>query len=110
MRERNRHNKRVESSGRSPRVTTRIGRFQRKYNWTAEAYQEMYDAQDGKCAICRAPIHNHLEEDGKISTAIDHCHKTGVVRGLLCKPCNCAIGYMEDDPERLERAAAYVMT
>lgn len=40
--------------------------------------------------------------------AIDHCHKTGQVRGLLCTNCNTAIGLMKDSPERLEAAASYI--
>ena len=40
--------------------------------------------------------------------AVDHCHNSSTVRGLLCCSCNLAIGRMGDDPERLEAAAAYI--
>lgn len=39
---------------------------------------------------------------------VDHCHETGVVRGLLCHNCNFAIGYMKDNPQRLRAAANYL--
>jgi hypothetical protein len=39
---------------------------------------------------------------------VDHDHKTGKIRGLLCGPCNRGLGYLHDSPELLERLAAYV--
>lgn len=61
----------------------------------------MYQMQDGACGICEAP------EEGRL-LAIDHNHQTGEVRMLLCHNCNRAIGWMQDDPDRLRAAADYL--
>lgn len=49
------------------------------------------------CQICGEP-----------AFAIDHCHKTGIVRGALCHRCNTGIGWMNDSPELLRKAALYL--
>ncbi|WP_208115423.1 endonuclease VII domain-containing protein [Nocardia ignorata] len=78
-----------------------------KYGLTVDDYERMWKAQDGKCAICRLPQKRY--SDGRlIDLAIDHCHATGQVRGLLCSGCNRAIGLVDDDPAILEAAAAYL--
>ncbi len=62
--------------------------------------------QQGLCAICTGSL---LHE--KRGYHIDHDRrKTGLVRGLLCGSCNRALGLMDDDPERLRRAADYLAT
>ncbi|MGV8972244.1 MAG: endonuclease VII domain-containing protein [Rhodoglobus sp.] len=65
-------------------------------------YNERLAAQDGQCAICgeRCSSGRRL--------AVDHCHKTGAVRGLLCIRCNNGIGNFMDDPQRLLAAVAYL--
>lgn len=45
---------------------------------------------------------------GDKARAVDHCHRTGIVRGFLCHPCNMAIGQFKDDPAKLRRAAEYL--
>jgi len=66
-------------------------------------YQAMLDAQGGACAICRS------KSNGKFKVfAVDHCHETNVVRGLLCSKCNRGIGLLRDSPEMLIAAAAYL--
>lgn len=57
--------------------------------------------QAGGCEVCGG------RDEGK-RLALDHCHETGVVRGMLCQRCNTAIGQMRDDPSLLRRAAAYL--
>lgn len=77
---------------------------QKTYGVTEEEYRILYEAQGGRCAICRRAT-------GKARRlAVDHNHKTGEVRGLLCKPCNSygIAMFARDDPEVLERAAAYL--
>jgi hypothetical protein len=58
-------------------------------------------SQDGRCAICRRRF------DGG-SFVVDHCHKRGHVRGLLCYPCNSGLGMFKDNPNRLVAAANYL--
>jgi len=53
---------------------------------------KMHEEQNGKCALCNKDIEMFKTYDGG---CIDHCHKTGKVRSVLCHPCNTAIGYFE---------------
>ena len=64
------------------------------------SYNAMWLAQDGKCAICRQVCIKAL--------AVDHCHKTGKIRGLLCMRCNTALGMFKDDPALLLKAIEYL--
>lgn len=61
-------------------------------------YKNRIKAQDGKCAICQRPDR----------LVIDHDHKTGLMRGLLCYRHNTALGLFEDDPALLRLAALYL--
>jgi Recombination endonuclease VII len=84
------------------RQAARNARIQATYGLSAEDYQRLLEAQDGKCAICL--------ETRKANLAVDHCHKTQAVRGLLCARCNgqlLARG-ARDRPEVLRRAADYL--
>jgi hypothetical protein len=75
----------------------------RIYGLTLEQYDELFQAQEGCCAICR---HQFTGEDR--DTHVDHCHSTGRVRGLLCPDCNRGIGLFKDDIALLQRALEYV--
>ena len=72
-------------------------------------YNEMLQAQKGACAICSGGI--CMTFKGKIRKRfdIDHCHKTGKIRGLLCSKCNTAIGLLNDNPDILRRAIEYLL-
>src|ERR1043166_3270839 len=75
-----------------------------KLGLTLADYNRMYDEQDGCCAICKEPESGNKNQ--KLSA--DHCHESGVFRGLLCNRCNRAMGLFRDDPEILEAAANYL--
>ncbi|MFB6568365.1 endonuclease VII domain-containing protein [Streptomyces noursei] len=75
-----------------------------EFGITIEDRDRMLVEQNGLCAICKAEPHPTQ------GLAVDHCHDTGRVRGLLCHKCNRGIGYFKDSPERLRRAAAYLNT
>lgn len=74
-----------------------------RYGISPAEFVEAYEAQDGKCLVC----YNHISQ---MDSAIDHNHKTGEFRGILCKKCNRAIGMLQDSPTVLRRAAEYLET
>ena len=78
--------------------------MQKNYGITLADYDRMVEKQDGKCAICEStePRSNGAR------FAIDHDHKTGKVRGLLCGLCNTAIGKFKDDVALLQSAIEYL--
>ena len=78
--------------------TNLMGRLS-KYNLAEIEYTAMVERQNNLCAICGVYMK---------STNIDHDHKTGRVRGLLCSKCNVDIGFFSDSPELLAMAAAYL--
>ena len=69
-----------------------------RYKITTEDYNNFYKNQNGRCAICRE----------KTPLVIDHNHKTGKVRGLLCYKCNSGIGLLQDKVINLVRAVDYL--
>src|SRR5690242_13759158 len=72
--------------------------FKRKFGITLEQYEEMLKAQDNKCAICRKEETTpHSRSKKIIRLAVDHCHTTGKVRGLLCRSCNQVLGVLKED-------------
>ena len=96
-----------ERRERFPRYEAHRG-ILRKYGITPERYAEMLEAQGGVCAICHE---NETVIDRKTHApkllAVDHCHETKRVRGLLCWRCNTSIGKFKHDPDLLRRAALY---
>ena len=77
--------------------------LKRKYGIDLETYNQMFNEQEGKCKICG--IH---QSELKKSLAVDHCHNTGKVRGLLCDHCNHVLGKVKDDVSILESAIKYL--
>jgi|TARA_R110000868_G_scaffold26592_4_gene102215 hypothetical protein len=74
----------------------------RSYGITVEDYDEMLESQGGGCYICGiGPVGRALD--------IDHDHRTGKVRGLLCSNHNRALGLLGDDPDLLLAAHTYLV-
>jgi len=71
------------------------------YGITLEQYEEMNEAQEGRCKICK-----QVPETMRL--AVDRDHKTGEVRGLLCHRCNLGIGSLRDSIVLLEEAIKYL--
>jgi hypothetical protein len=90
---------------RSPndKVHARRCNLWRNYKITLEQYDELFQAQQGVCAICYRP------EDPRYTLAVDHDHDTEKVRSLLCRKCNTGIGALGDSPQLLHAAADYLI-
>lgn len=86
---------------RDPEIDRRA-ELKRLYGITLEQYVEMFTIQGEVCAICKEKCPT------KKSLSVDHDHKTGTVRGLLCNRCNRALGMFKDNPVLLIRAAEYI--
>ena len=78
-------------------------KLKKRYGITLAGYAELLKKQNGKCKICTTPI----EEIGE-RLAVDHRHEDGVIRGLLCKPCNVAIAHLKYNSELCVKAARYL--
>ena len=77
----------------------KISGLKSKFGLSETEYLSMLDEQKGLCLVCGDSLDN---------LAVDHCHTTGRVRGLLCKNCNSAIGLLREDVDILENAIIYL--
>jgi hypothetical protein len=85
----------------------RANDLMRSFGLTVEQYDKMHSDQNGVCAICSQP--ERSIRGGKVKfLAVDHCHYTGEIRGLLCSKCNPMLGYSGDSSDILQKGAAYV--
>ena len=92
------------------REVSRNKRVRHVHGLEPEDYRRMLDSQGGVCAICktdnvggRNSLNTHL-----MHFAIDHCHNSGVIRGLLCNCCNRGIGLLDEDPLVMAEAIKYL--
>lgn len=101
--------KSVKEKYACPEGRKRILASQRKANYgiSQAQYEAMRVAQNGLCAICKQP--EEAKRRGVIlSLAVDHCHSTGQIRGLVCRSCNSGLAQFRDSPERLLAAVDYL--
>lgn len=77
----------------------RANNLKQMYNISIDEYQEMYENQKGKCAICKNPFE---------VLHVDHCHNSNKIRGLLCHNCNIGIGNLQDSIQILQSAIEYL--
>ncbi|WP_425557175.1 endonuclease VII domain-containing protein [Deinococcus carri] len=75
----------------------------RKYGLTPEQFDGLWDIQGGRCLTC-----NRVITRERAGHAIDHCHSTGKVRGILCTQCNVALGMAQESPDILMALASYI--
>lgn len=87
--------------------TYRDRNLRRHYGITIEQYEEMLQAQDGVCAICKRP-EKALNRGVPTVLHVDHHHGTGKVRALLCSDCNRGLGCFQENEDYLRAALAYL--
>lgn len=80
---------------------SRNARLKKKFGISLETYNEMVKKQNGCCAVCG-------QKEKIRGLAVDHCHKTGKVRELLCGRCNPAVGFVKDSPDLAKKIAEYL--
>lgn len=78
--------------------------LKRSYNISLEDYENLLQTQDTRCKVC----FKNVEEIGK-KLVVDHCHRTGKVRGLLCDKCNVALGLLQDNLENIANLYKYLL-
>jgi len=92
---------RLDSTCKSCRI---VAQREKTLGVTDEDYWKLYHGQGGRCGICRSRLYSKRYK----RFAVDHCHTSGRIRGLLCTNCNTAIGLLKDDPTALQRAIDWV--
>jgi hypothetical protein len=97
---------RVQEYRKKNREHNYLTEIKKKYGLSRENFESMYERQDGKCAICESEF---VWGGGKFAPHVDHCHGTGVVRGILCRSCNSAIGYFQESRKLIKKAEEYLL-
>lgn len=83
----------------------RRNNLKKQYGLSLSQWEQLFEKQGRKCSAC-----GNLEPSGKKGWATDHDHETGKIRGILCQPCNMALGLLQDSIGRLEKLMAYLKT
>ena len=81
-----------------------------RYGITSEEFTRLLNSQGGYCRICREVrfYKNKAAKNPKLNLYVDHCHKTGVVRGILCARCNTLVGFIECNKRLLGKINRYL--
>jgi len=80
-----------------------------RYGLSIDQYNQLLIAQNYKCAICNKPeTAKHSDKNSIKALAVDHCHATGKIRGLLCDACNRAEGFLRGSPKLARKLAEYL--
>lgn len=103
---RERYRKWARANKKRVAFLARRSAFRRKYGLSLGGYDSILASQSGLCAICHAPPTPENCKCGLL--VVDHCHKSGKVRGLLCSNCNSGLGFFKESTQFLLHARHYV--
>lgn len=79
-------------------------RYKYNYHSTVAEIEDLFQKQNGICPICRLPLHREIPRE----CHVDHCHRTGKLRGWLHKQCNILLGACNEDEQKLLNAIDYL--
>lgn len=97
--------KKARKKYKSNKNLIRSNKYKERYGITLDQYNKILEDQNYKCKICKT------EDTGSKLTSnlcVDHCHKTGKVRGILCNKCNSALGFFKDNKNIIKQALLYL--
>ena len=77
-----------------------------RYGITLDQYSSMLKRQGNKCACCGAPKSTGFSSEVLV---VDHCHKTGNIRDLLCNDCNIVLGIVKESKKHLNLLIDYIV-
>ena len=103
----------LRQQSRAGRAIREKAHLKSAYGISREQLVQMFENQEGLCAICSQPMCLCVtsRDEGTVCltrACVDHCHKTGKIRGLIHKRCNVALGIFKDSPTILGNAAQYL--
>lgn len=78
-----------------------LNKLKEKFKMTPEQHKTLLDSHFNRCGICG-------KQESSRRLSVDHCHKTNVVRGILCRRCNLGISYFDDDINLFKSAMTYL--
>lgn len=96
------HNEKIKKFYKKHPNYSRNSNLLKNYGITSDDFDKMLSAQNNTCKVCSGP------PMGKGRYHVDHCHKTGKIRGLLCHKCNVALGMVQDSKEHLLSLISYL--
>lgn len=82
--------------------------LKRHFGIGIKEYKEMLEKQNNSCAICKQKETSTCKKGNTMRMAVDHCHTTGKIRGILCSNCNKGIGSLKDSIDNLKNAIIYL--
>ncbi len=105
-----RDNKRKSDSKEKKWLKDKVNKLRRNFKLEYKEYLEMIVIQDNKCKICgnEETIKTHSMDSIPKHLAVDHCHNTGKIRGLLCMRCNTILGKVNEDEDLLKKMIHYL--
>lgn len=103
----NQHKKYYEENREYRISVSRARNYNNRYGLEIEEYNKMLTKQEFKCAICSIHV-DDLPSLRETHLCVDHNHKTGKIRGLLCPHCNKGIGLLQDSVSNCYNASKYL--
>ena len=87
--------------------TDKNHKLKKAYGITLDEYNKLLSKQKNKCSICEIDNNGKYRNKAR-AFAVDHCHNTNKIRGLLCSDCNIALGLLKDNTKYLQSAINYL--